>query len=64
MPCLTLRENTERSVTITEGTNKLVGTDKGKIIDEALKSQKMGSKKLCAGTVGWDGGCQNNKHTN
>jgi UDP-N-acetylglucosamine 2-epimerase (non-hydrolysing) len=27
IPCLTVRENTERPVTITEGTNMLVGTD-------------------------------------
>ena len=27
VPCLTLRENTERPVTITHGTNQLVGTD-------------------------------------
>jgi UDP-N-acetylglucosamine 2-epimerase (non-hydrolysing) len=27
VPCLTLRENTERPITITEGTNALVGTD-------------------------------------
>jgi len=26
IPCLTMRENTERPVTITEGTNRLVGT--------------------------------------
>jgi UDP-N-acetylglucosamine 2-epimerase (non-hydrolysing) len=26
-PCLTLRDNTERPVTIEEGTNSLVGTD-------------------------------------
>jgi UDP-N-acetylglucosamine 2-epimerase (non-hydrolysing) len=26
VPCLTLRENTERPVTISEGTNRLVGT--------------------------------------
>ena len=29
VPCLTLRENTERPVTIEEGTNQLVGTDPG-----------------------------------
>jgi UDP-N-acetylglucosamine 2-epimerase (non-hydrolysing) len=27
VPCLTLRENTERPITISEGTNSLVGTD-------------------------------------
>ena len=32
IPCLTLRENTERPVTISEGTNLLVGTDPAKIV--------------------------------
>jgi len=32
IPCLTLRENTERPVTIREGTNYLVGRDKRKIM--------------------------------
>jgi len=31
-PCLTVRENTERPITITEGTNTLVGTSPEKII--------------------------------
>jgi UDP-N-acetylglucosamine 2-epimerase (non-hydrolysing) len=31
VPCLTLRENTERPVTITHGTNRLVGTDPERI---------------------------------
>ncbi len=35
VPCLTLRENTERPVTITEGTNILVGTDTERIVSEA-----------------------------
>jgi UDP-N-acetylglucosamine 2-epimerase (non-hydrolysing) len=35
--CLTLRENTERPVTITSGTNVLVGADKGRIISETRK---------------------------
>jgi UDP-N-acetylglucosamine 2-epimerase (non-hydrolysing) len=34
VPCLTLRENTERPVTITEGTNVLVGTDPERIVAE------------------------------
>ncbi len=32
VPCLTLRENTERPVTVEEGTNQLVGTDRDAII--------------------------------
>ena len=32
IPCLTLRENTERPVTITEGTNELVGSDTERIL--------------------------------
>jgi UDP-N-acetylglucosamine 2-epimerase (non-hydrolysing) len=32
IPCLTVRENTERPITITEGTNVLVGTDTSRII--------------------------------
>jgi UDP-N-acetylglucosamine 2-epimerase (non-hydrolysing) len=31
VPCLTLRENTERPVTLTHGTNRLVGTDRDAI---------------------------------
>jgi UDP-N-acetylglucosamine 2-epimerase (non-hydrolysing) len=37
VPCLTLRENTERPVTITEGTSTLVGRDPRRIVDEARK---------------------------
>jgi UDP-N-acetylglucosamine 2-epimerase (non-hydrolysing) len=32
VPCLTLRENTERPVTVTHGTNQIVGTDPARII--------------------------------
>lgn len=35
VPCLTLRENTERPVTISEGTNQLIGTDPAKIVSAA-----------------------------
>jgi UDP-N-acetylglucosamine 2-epimerase (non-hydrolysing) len=35
-PCLTLRENTERPITVTDGTNRLVGRDPLKIIAAAL----------------------------
>jgi UDP-N-acetylglucosamine 2-epimerase (non-hydrolysing) len=36
VPCLTLRENTERPITISQGTNLLVGTDPEKIVSAAL----------------------------
>ena len=35
VPCLTLRENTERPITISEGTNQLIGTDPAKILAAA-----------------------------
>jgi UDP-N-acetylglucosamine 2-epimerase (non-hydrolysing) len=37
VPCLTLRDNTERPITVTEGTNVLVGTDPSRICAEARK---------------------------
>lgn len=39
VPCLTLRANTERPVTVTEGTNRLIGTDPSRIapaVDDVL----------------------------
>ncbi len=35
VPCLTLRENTERPITVSLGTNQLVGTDSEEILDAA-----------------------------
>jgi UDP-N-acetylglucosamine 2-epimerase (non-hydrolysing) len=35
IPCLTLRENTERPITVEMGTNKVVGTDPARILGEA-----------------------------
>lgn len=35
VPCLTLRPNTERPVTVTEGTNRVVGTDPAAMIEAA-----------------------------
>jgi UDP-N-acetylglucosamine 2-epimerase (non-hydrolysing) len=46
VPCLTLRSNTERPVTVTQGTNRLVGTDRGSIlkeVDEVLNNGKRPS---------------------
>ncbi len=38
VPCLTLRENTERPITITHGTNQLVGTDQERIVSAARQA--------------------------
>ena len=38
IPCLTLRENTERPVTISQGTNRLCGTDPAVISREARRA--------------------------
>ena len=35
VPCLTLRDNTERPITLTEGTNQLVGRDPERIVKTA-----------------------------
>lgn len=37
VPCITIRENTERPITVEEGTNTLVGTDPARIIAEVDK---------------------------
>jgi len=42
IPCLTIRENTERPITIEIGTNRLVGIDKNRIVDEGRKMLRSG----------------------
>lgn len=37
VPCLTLRDTTERPVTVSQGTNLLVGTDTEKIVSEGMR---------------------------
>ena len=37
IPCLTLRENTERPVTVTNGTNRVIGVAPRRIVDEARR---------------------------
>ena len=41
IPCITLRENTERPITVTQGTNVIVGTDKKKIVEESFKKLNL-----------------------
>jgi UDP-N-acetylglucosamine 2-epimerase (non-hydrolysing) len=54
VPCLTIRENTERPITIEEGTNRLVGSDPEQILQAALKALR---NPLRAGHTPelWDG---------
>lgn len=54
IPCLTLRENTERPVTLTEGTNTLVGTSPDAIVREA-KQVLSGLGKQGRQPRFWDG---------
>lgn len=54
VPCLTLRENTERPITVTEGTNTLVGTDGAAIVAEAEKILDGNGKSGRAPEL-WDG---------
>jgi UDP-N-acetylglucosamine 2-epimerase (non-hydrolysing) len=54
IPCLTLRSNTERPETVTEGTNELVGEDYGKLL-ESLSKINAGSWKKGRIPERWDG---------
>jgi len=54
IPCLTLRENTERPVTVTKGTNIIVGTGTKDIIDSTFKILD-GSIKSGSIPDMWDG---------
>ncbi len=54
VPCLTLRQNTERPVTVTQGTNTVVGVDPQKIIDECSLILRNGGKKGKIPEL-WDG---------
>jgi len=54
VPCLTVRENTERPITLTEGTNLLVGLNAERLIFEARKILREGGKKGRVPQL-WDG---------
>jgi UDP-N-acetylglucosamine 2-epimerase (non-hydrolysing) len=54
IPCLTIRQNTERPVTISEGTNELVGTDPARI-REAADRILAGNWKTPRVPEYWDG---------
>ena len=52
--CLTMRENTERPVTVTQGTNRLVGMDPNTILRAALETLNS-PPRLLAPPEFWDG---------
>ena len=54
VPCLTLRDNTERPVTVTQGTNLVIGNRAGSIIEESKKILNGESKKGRSPDL-WDG---------
>ena len=54
VPCLTLRENTERPVTVEQGTNQIVGRDPKKIL--AAAARVLGTeRRLVKAPELWDG---------
>ena len=53
IPCLTLRETTERPITVTEGTNLVVGTDPDRIVAEGRRVLRDGVEKRMPAL--WDG---------
>ena len=56
VPCLTLRENTERPVTVSEGSNRLVGVDAAVIVREARAIiNSTGTRSDGAKPKYWDG---------
>ena len=54
IPCLTLRKNTERPITVKEGTNIIVGNHPEKIIQEGLKVLEKGIQRKKIPNY-WDG---------
>jgi UDP-N-acetylglucosamine 2-epimerase (non-hydrolysing) len=54
VPCLTLRNNTERPITLTQGTNELVGSDSSLIVRKAMAALSGGGKRGSIPPL-WDG---------
>ncbi len=54
IPCITIRENTERPITCDIGTNVLVGMDRDRIVNEGLRLVRHGVKGSRIPEL-WDG---------
>ena len=55
VPCLTLRPNTERPITITHGTNRLVASNRDAIVREARSCLRTAAKNSRVALPLWDG---------
>lgn len=57
IPCLTLRENTERPITVSQGTNRIVGTNPARIWREgtAVLNGRRVPSRVRSRPAGWDG---------
>ena len=55
IPCLTLRENTERPITVELGTNVIVGTDTARIVAAASAALNGSAKRTTRHPPLWDG---------
>lgn len=56
VPCLTLRDNTERPETVSCGTNRIIGTNPARIVAEATKLIRSGTRwRSCLELPLWDG---------
>jgi UDP-N-acetylglucosamine 2-epimerase (non-hydrolysing) len=55
IPCLTLRENTERPITVELGTNVIVGTDTSRIVTAARAALNGSAKRVTHQPPLWDG---------
>jgi UDP-N-acetylglucosamine 2-epimerase (non-hydrolysing) len=55
VPCLTLRESTERPITVTHGTNTVVGTDPERILEAAGHILRGDALVAPPAPPGWDG---------
>src|SRR5213079_1118115 len=54
VPCLTFRENTERPITVTAGTNRIVGTNPS-VVASAADDVLAGPERLDRVPELWDG---------
>lgn len=54
VPCITVRENTERPITVDEGTNVVAGTDPDRVMEEVSRILQGGGKRGKKPAL-WDG---------